>query len=312
MTKDEQTQNPQETQDPTGNEPEQLPENTSAFRNAFEQQAQRARQAELDERKRQQEEEDAAYQAREDYAKELREDKIDLIKLKQGVISESDKVFKAEAPPKEYTFWQKVGNWFYHAKWWLGIAVFCVVVGAFLVYDYVTREDPDCRVLLLTDNPDFYMCAENLNQYLDTLCEDFNEDGEVMVKSIYVPISKDTMESGTSYDSSYNSQLLVQFQTPTCMLVISDAAADPYLQPEDMFEDLSVLYPDLDCVDGYRLYLDDTNLAEKIGYAGEWGEGTYLALRIATENMNSLEENQEAQARAKILLDALLDDLECE
>jgi len=96
------------------------------------------------------------------------------------------------------------------------------------------------------------------------------------------------------------------------MLVISDAAADPYLQPEDMFEDLSVLYPDLDCVDGYRLYLDDTNLAEKIGYAGEWGEGTYLALRIATENMNSLEENQEAQARAKILLDALLDDLECE
>ena len=123
----------------TPNDHKQIPsdvhrtEHASAFRNAFEMEAKMKREEEEKERKRQAAAEEAAYHSREEYAKELTEEKIDLIRLKQGVITESDKVFRAEEPQKQYTLWQKIGNWFYHSKWWLGIAVFVVLVAAFLV-----------------------------------------------------------------------------------------------------------------------------------------------------------------------------------
>ena len=127
---------------------------SSALRNAWEIEAKARREAELKERERQAAEAEAAYQAREEYAKELAEEKVDLIRLKQGVISDSDKVFRGEEPEKHYTVWQKIGNWFYHAKWWLGIATFIGLVAAFLIYDFVTRVDPDVRVLLPLSPPD--------------------------------------------------------------------------------------------------------------------------------------------------------------
>ena len=132
--------------------PEQPKGNVSAFRNAWQIEAKARRDAELKERQRQADAEEAAYQKREEYAKELAEEKVDLIRLKQGVISDSDKIFRDEEPEKHYTVLQKIGNWFYHSKWWLGIAAFVVLLTAFLVYDYVTREDPDLRVMLLTDH----------------------------------------------------------------------------------------------------------------------------------------------------------------
>ena len=74
------------------------------------------------------------------------------MRLKQGVIEDSDKVFRDEEPEKHYTLLQRIGNWFYHAKWWLGIATFLALLGAFLIYDVVTRENPDLSVLLLSAN----------------------------------------------------------------------------------------------------------------------------------------------------------------
>lgn len=283
--------------------------NISAFRNAWEIEAKARREAELKERQRQADAEEAAYQQREEYAKELAEEKVDLIRLKQGVISDSDKVFREEGPEKHYTVWQKIGNWFYHSKWWLGIASFVVLLSAFLIYDYVTREDPDLRILLLSDHNDLYLHSEQLCTWLEGMTEDYTGDGEVLVENVYIPVSKQSMENAGNYSVSYNSQLLIQFQTATCMLVLTDPEAENYLSPSDMFVDLEALYPECPNVSGWRLLLSGTDFSEKIGMTEPLHEGSALALRIPVENMNTLEENQEAYDRAKALLDKIIAEL---
>jgi glutamine phosphoribosylpyrophosphate amidotransferase len=101
----------------------------------------------------------------------------------------------------------------------------------------------------------------------------------------------------------------VQFQSDTCMLVLSDADAEAYLQPEDMFVSLKELYPDCPLVDGYRLQLDGTNFTSLAGVTAPLREGSYLALRIPRENMNTAEEMQTAYDHAKLLLDQIVPQL---
>ena len=281
----------------------------SAFRNAVELEAKIKRQEELKERQRQAEAEEAAYQAREEYAKELAEEKVDLIRLKQGVITDSDKIFKNEEPEKHYTLWQKIGNWFYHSKWWLGIAAFCVILVSFLVYDYVTREDPDLRIMILTDHQYLYAETDALCGWLNTMCPDYNGDGEVLTSFIYIPVSKESMEMGGNYAAANNTQLLVQFQTNTSMLVLADSRSEEYLQPEDMYVDLEELYPDCPFVKGCKLNLNETNFTELAGLSQPLKENSYLALRVPAENMNTLEENQQAYDQAKAVLDQIVSEL---
>ena len=234
-------------------DPNQISGEVSAFHSAWEIEAQARRKAELAERERQKKEAEAQYQAREEYAKTLADEKVDLIRLKQGVIT-VDELNLPEEEEKHYTVWQKIGNWFYHAKWWLGIAVFCVLVGAFLIYDYVTRVDADVRVLLLTDQQGFYTGSEKLNEILSGLVADCNGDGRQIVQSTYIPVNSDNMEHAGTYSRSYNSQLLIQFQSATSMLVIADADAEAYLRPEEMFEDMQALYPDCPFAEGVHIW----------------------------------------------------------
>ena len=119
-------------------------------------------------------------------------------------------------------------------------------------------------------------------------------------------MSKDSMENSGNYSAAYNSQLLIQFQTATCMLVLTDPEAETYLTPEDMFVDLSKLYPECPYIDGWKLVLDDTSFAGQFGLSEPLHKGSCLSLRIPAENMNSLEENQEAYDHAKALLDQIV------
>ena len=173
---------------------------------------------------------------------------------------------------------------------------------------FIPWED-DVRVLLLTDCPALYAQTEQLNAWLSDKCIDYNGDKKVIAETVYIPVSKESMENSGNYSAAYNSQLLVQFQTSTCMLVLVDPEAEKYLQPEDMFLDMTKIYPDCPYAEGRRLLIDGTNFAELIGMTEPLHKGTYLTLRIPAENMNTQEENQEAYDRAKALLDSILEEL---
>lgn len=293
----------------TAEEAEQLKEQKiSAFQQTRMKEAQTRRANELAERERQAAAEEAAYQAREEYAKSLNEDKIDLIRLKQGVIEDSDKVFPHKEPEKKYTVAERIGNWLYHSKWWLGIACFCVFIIGFLVYDHLTKVDPDLNLLLVSHNYEIYLNAETLSDMLEKDCPDYNEDKKVLASVVYVPASKATMEGG-GYTASYSTNLLVQMQSDMCMLMICDEGSDAYLEPDNMFVNLAELYPDYDFIDGYRVRLDQTSFSQWLGLKENLNPGTYLALRMPSPNMSGDEEMQAAYDKAIPVLESLLEQL---
>ena len=280
----------------------------SAFHTARELAAKEARENELAERKRQADAEDAAYHEREEYAKNLSENKVALMRMKQGVDSEETSALDlTEEPQKKYTLWQKISNWFYHSKWWLGIAAFCALLAAFLIYDAVTTKDPDMRVLVLTSDSYFTAQEPAFCELLTPFCEDYNKDGEVLVSTISIPINKALTESASAAAQSYNTQLTVQFQSAMSMLLLVDEDADECLDEELPFVDLESLFPQYDFIEGKRAYIENTKLAELIGMEQPIRKGTYLALRQPVENMDSLEENQEAYDIAYQALSQLLE-----
>ena len=61
----------------------------------------------------------------EEYERRILEEKKELIRLKQGLIEESEELTEETEEPVKMSFWKKIGNFFYHNKWWIGIAVYC-------------------------------------------------------------------------------------------------------------------------------------------------------------------------------------------
>ncbi len=283
-------------------------EHLSAFENARMMEARARREDELAERARQAKENEAAYQAREKYAKELYDERLDLIRLKQGVITDSDKVFPEQAPPKKYTLSERIGNWLYHSKWWLGIAVFCVALGGFLVYDYVTKVDADVNLLLLSNDYEVYNKSQILSDMMQRDLTDYNGDDRCVASVVFVPVSKSSMETG-NYSTSYNTQLLVQMQSNMCMLVIGDSESDGYIESEKIYAEIESLYPQYDFIDNDRILLKDTYFQEWLGTESELREGAYLALRLPTAGMSSQEDMQRAYDEALPVLESLMEQL---
>ena len=157
-----------------------------------------------------------------------------------------------------------------------------------------------------------YNGSDDLCKWLECMCGDYNEDGKTYVQSVYIPVSKEEMEGGSSYSSANNTQLMVQMETSTCMLVMANSDADEYLQPELLFEDMERLYPDCPLAEGYKLKIAGTVFEEQLHLEEPLTEDTYLAIRIPVERMSSKEDMQESYDRAKMLLDQLVPQLTAE
>nr|MDE6729936.1 hypothetical protein [Oscillospiraceae bacterium] len=76
------------------------------------------------------------------YEEQLRQEKLELIRLKQGVIAESDTIHEEQEEQKKYTLFQKISNFFYANQWWLGICAFFAILAGFLVWQVVTTVHP--------------------------------------------------------------------------------------------------------------------------------------------------------------------------
>lgn len=299
---DEQKITPQDPEQPADG-----PKSVSAFQSARELAAKEQRAAELSERKWQAEENERQYQAREEYAKEISEDKIALMKLRQGLLTEDDEHFKDDTPQKKYTVWQKIGNWFYHAKWWLGIGTFCALLVGFLIFDMITRVDPDLRILMLSSNYELYSSSTALCDKLAEGCPDFNDDGKSVVSSVYIPVTQQNLETANSAGTAYNTQLSVQLGCSMCMLVLADQQTDECVPPEEAYVNLEELYPQYDFIEGCRVPLNDTKFIEQFGLTNPLHEGTYLALRVPTENLDDAETVQKNYDNARIMLEWVLE-----
>lgn len=224
---------------------------------------------------------------REQYEHVLAEEKIELLKLKQGVIDDSDKLDLNPDSKKHYSFWQKIKNFFFYSKWWLGIASFFVLIAGFLIYDTVTSTDTDINVMLLSDNVELYCHYNDMTDFLNECIDDYNNDGEKYSNILYIPISEnyDTQVGiGGAYDTNL-SKLSSEFQMGESMLLIADTKTDELIEPDTSLENLETIYPDCPYIKGCKLYLKDTKFAELIGYEGEIPDDIYIGVRKITNTI---------------------------
>lgn len=225
------------------------------------------------------------------YEEQLREERLELLRLKQGVIEESETIHEEHSEQRRYTPGERIGNFFYHNKWWLGIAAFFVFFAGFTVWQIVTTVHPDMIVLLLVHDDYFNAhCNERISEIFERYITDENGDGKVVCDVYYIPASGDTEErSGYTGDTT---KLFAEFQIAEACLVISDEGADTYIVPDRTLYDLEPDLGQYTQTDQMRFYLSDTDFAKDLGWEGTLDKDIYIGIRSVRETMDSEEEMQ--------------------
>lgn len=244
---------------------------------------------------------------REEYERQLLEEKKELIRLKQGQVEKSEIIHEEAPEEKKLTLWQKITNFFYHNKWWLGIGVLIACIGIFLIYDLATKRKPDYSILMVTQNDEIGY-SEAFIDYLESYCEDFNDDGRILASVMYIPYSDNAQYN---YANGIDTKLTAEFQTNDAVIVLGGEKTTNFLDPEKVFVNLEELYPDNPNVDGYVFYLKDTEFAEHLGIPEESvTDDMFLAIRKPQKLLYSDEsELQETYDKDFPIFDSIIKDL---
>lgn len=226
------------------------------------------------------------------YEKQLREERLELIRLKQGVIEESETIHEEQEEQKKYTIRQKISNFFYHNKWWMGIGCFFVFVVGFLIYSTVTTVRADLVVLLVSDDDAFNaQCSSRIEETFEQYIADENGDGEISVDVYYIPASEASAQmSGFTGDST---KLFAEFQMGESLIVISDLDADAFIVPDSTLEELEPYFGEYAQTEAFRFYLSDTDFAEAVGWEETLDTDIYIGIRKVKDTFSFKDAMQE-------------------
>lgn len=230
-------------------------------------------------------------QERERYEKKLERDRIELMKLKQGIISDEDIPHEAE-PVKEYTAWEKIGNFFYHNKMPLIVGAVIVLLAVFLIRDVVTNKRPDVSIMIMASDTELDFRTGDIEKLLEPYCEDFNGDGEVYVRVSYLPAVYSDDNLDAYFNQSAQTKLMAEFQSGDSIIVIADADTCHTVGIDTVSEngnpvdpilvDMRTIYPDDEnCIElGYML--SGTSFAEDIKYTA-MSDSLFIGFRLPRE-----------------------------
>lgn len=220
------------------------------------------------------------------YEDKLRQDRIELMKLKQGVISEED----IETAPEEvriYTVWEKIGNFVYHNKAFIIVGIMFLALVIFLVYDFIRKERPDVQSMYIAADYDMSYYSGELTQLWSKYCPDYNGDGEPLARLYYVPTgyADDTMAS-LYYAQGDRTKLIGEFQSGTVVMIIGDKDAYQSIGAlEDVFADCREIFPDDPYAEeiGYRLA--GTDFMDMLGADTVDDTDLYVSFRKPVDTM---------------------------
>lgn len=279
-------------------------------KNIFETQKEMREKAAEEERLKQAERErlieEQKRKAQEAHDKRLEAERLELIRLKQGIIEESETIHEEHEEEVKLNFWQKIVNFFYQNKWWLGIGAVFAVIAAVLAVNLFNKPRPDMIVLVIGEN---YALGEEsgLEQYIASFADDYNGNGETLVSAYYIPY---TGIETKDYANSVHTKLTAELQSARSVILIGNEKTEEVLF-SDSLADLTEIYPDNKYVIKDKFMLSETDFAEKIGLQkSQVSDDWFISIREPRELVYSdLDEMQEVYNRDFAVFDAIIKDL---
>lgn len=267
------------------------------------------------ERQRQQALEEAEQKAAEEAAAKEREeqrerdrqiaaDRLELMKLKSGVIEESETIYEEHEEAPEMTKKQKLANFWYHYKIPVIFAVFLIAVVGFIVYDEVTRVRPDMTIMMIANNGLAYR-EQEMEEFFEKYVDDLNGDGKVNVLVMEVPLDS---ASNTQVQLGNQNKVVAQMQTGENIMVITDSNTDTMFL-NMMKRDLDKDFPGNEYIDIDGLSLNFKFLAEELKFENMPND-VHLAMRIPIKTLSdSKEKMQENYDEAFVVFKRIVEDL---
>ncbi len=245
--------------------------------------------------------------AQEAHDKRLEQERLELLKLKHGVIEESETIHEEKEEKVRLSLWGKIKNFFYHNKWWLGIGTVIACIAVFLTVDLISRPNPDMIVLMIGENYTLYE-ESDLTDYITSLCDDFNDNGKTEAAVYYIPYTGD---QGKDYANGVQTKLTVEVQSGEAVIVLGNNMADDVFEGTDALVDLETLFPGNEHVEGCKLMLKGTKFAEKVGVPPSVvGDEWFLAIRKPQKLMNTSQKKmQKVYDRDVEVFMALVEDI---
>lgn len=237
----------------------------------------------------------------------LMEEKRELLRLKQGLIDESESIIQEEhEEPVKMSFWQKISNFFYHNKWWMGLVAIAAIFVCWFTVSMITKPRPDMTILILGEN---YALGEksDVDTYIAQFTEDNNKNGKKLVSVCYIPYSPDSQ----NYTNATDTRLSAMMQSAEAMIVIGNKDILQAIVPDQVFADLTQIYPDNDHIDKYKFNLYGTDFAKKVGLEqSELSDDWFLAIRVPHRLIyTSKEKMQKMYDRDFVVFDRIIKDL---
>ncbi|MCM1335540.1 MAG: hypothetical protein NC084_10695 [Bacteroides sp.] len=240
------------------------------------------------------------------------DDKRELLKLKQGLIEESETIREEEKPVYELHGWKRVANFFYHYKWHVVVIAFFVAVAGFFLYDMLKDDVGDLRVLVVAKDSDVAANVgyktQDLELAFEQYCPDFDDNGYVHVDVYNIDLSENIQQdymlgnvTKLTGEIGYGEAQMYLLDTPALESITTDGDLSGFV-------DLSALYPDDPQVDGVFYRLCGSGLATLAHYVEACPEDLFLVVRKVDERTANHDRAEKAQKRALEVMDHIVSD----
>ena len=216
---------------------------------------------------------------KEEYSKKLQEEKLELIKIKQGlsITAESE---ENQEEKKHYNIAQKISSFIYRNKAMVILGTFALFIVGFLTIDFIKKDRPDMTIMVLINDQEFDYGKEEISKIFENYIDDVNGNGEIHVTTFYMPVSQEI----DPYTLSANSTKLFAFmQAGQDMIIMADKDVYEKIYPEVTLYNLQSDYPDNANIKDYGFYFSGTDFLDDIGYQGDASDEYYIGIRKVSE-----------------------------
>ena len=250
-------------------------------------------------------------QERKDYEKQLDSEKIELVKLKSGVIDESE-IIKEEAPEViKLSKMEWLKNFWWHNKIIIILIIFAIAVVSYITYDSLTRVKPDIKVMMTVNNG-LVNRTQEVADYFERFCPDINGDGEVNVQILSAPLTENTDDYVQI--QQYQEVYLANMQTGEVIFILTDDKTDGDIYSENesdnLLSDVSTDFADNEFVTNKGLSLKGGYIEDVFKYHTNYPQDIYLGMREPLKTLkDSKDDMQKNYDKAYEIFKAMAEDI---